>query len=84
MHSVSIDAVQEEPWNPEFRLNLGMTLASLGRMGEAADAGLEAVRLNPDDPQIWEFLVNAGREAGREDLQREARRQANRLKNPAP
>jgi len=77
-------AVQEEPWNPEFRLNLGMTLASLGRMGEAADAGLEAVRLNPDDPQIWEFLVNAGREAGREDLQREARRQANRLKNPAP
>jgi tetratricopeptide (TPR) repeat protein len=74
-------AVEQEPWNPEFRLNLGMTLASLARMSEAADAGLEAARLNPDDPEIWDFLFNAGREAGREDLQREARRQADRLKN---
>ena len=58
-------AVDEAPWNPEFRLNRGMTLASLGRMGEAADAGLEAVRLDPDNPEIWGFLFNAGRESGR-------------------
>ena len=54
---------RQEPWNPKFRLNLGMSLASLGRMGDAADEGLEAIRLDPDAPEIWEFLRNAGREA---------------------
>jgi predicted Zn-dependent protease len=77
-------AVKQEPWNPKFRLNLGMSLASLGRMGDAADEGLEAVRLDPDSPEIWEFLRNAGREAGRESLQQEARRQLDRLRSPRP
>ena len=71
-------AVAQEPWNPEFRLNLGMSLASLGRMGEAADQGLEAIRLDPDEVEIWEFLFHAARESGRQDLQLEARRQMDR------
>jgi tetratricopeptide (TPR) repeat protein len=77
-------AVDEESWNPEFRLNLGMTLASLGRMGEAADAGLEAARFDPDNPAIWDFLRNAGREAGRKALQDEAMRQLDRLRSSRP
>lgn len=77
-------AVDEESWNPGFRLNLGMTLASLGRMGEAADAGLEAARFDPDNPAIWDFLRNAGREAGRKALQDEAIRQLDRLRSSQP
>jgi Tfp pilus assembly protein PilF len=77
-------AVEQEPWNPHFRLNVGMSLASLGRMSEAADEGLQAIRLDPDSPEIWEFLLNAGREAGREDLQREAGRQLDRLRFQRP
>jgi len=73
-------AVSQEPWNSVFRLNLGMSLATLGRMNEAADEGLEAIRLNPDAPEIWEFLYNAAREAGRSELQREARRQLDKLR----
>lgn len=77
-------AVRQEPWNAKFHLNLGMSLASLGRMGEAVDEGLEAIRLDPDAPEIWEFLRNAGREAGKEDLRREARRQLDRLRSRRP
>ena len=54
------------------------------RFTAEADEGLEAIRLDPDAPEIWEFLRNAGREAGRENLRQEARRQLDRPRSPRP
>jgi Tfp pilus assembly protein PilF len=73
-------AVEQEPWNPKFRLNLGMSLASLGRMEDAVDEGLQAIRLDPDAVEVWELLRNAARESGNEGLRQEARRQLERLR----
>ena len=66
-------AVELEPWNSPVQLNLGMTLATLGRFEEAREAGLQAARLDPDRPAVWDFLTNVYRETGDPTMEREAR-----------
>lgn len=73
-------AIDQESWNADLHLNLGMTLASVGRFEDAVDAGREAARLNPDDPNVWEFLANALAADGREEPAAEARRQFERIR----
>lgn len=75
-------AVLGEPWNASLHLNLGMTLASLGRFDEAAQQGLAAARLDPDSRPIWEFYMNVMQAAGRPADATEGRRQLGRLAPP--
>lgn len=57
-------AVAEEPWSATLRVNLGMALAASGRLSEALAESLDAVRLDPDGSEAWEFRANALRAAG--------------------
>ena len=70
-------AIEQEPWQVTFLLNLARMLAATGRMQDATSEGLQAARLDPDALEVWDVLVNLSRAAGREDPQ--ARRQLERL-----
>jgi tetratricopeptide (TPR) repeat protein len=74
-------AAEQEPWNPTLQLNLGMSLASLQRFAEAAEAGELATALDPDNSNTWNLYFNAMRETGRGDLASEGRRQFERLRS---
>jgi Tfp pilus assembly protein PilF len=67
-------AVEQEPWTADFHLNLGMSLAAMGRFDEAARAGERATRLDPNNPEMWNLYWNAMREVGRADAAREGQR----------
>ena len=72
-------ALEREPGNSTLQLNLGMTLAGVGNFADAARAGEQAVRLNPDSRDAWSLYWNAMREAGRDAEAREGRLQFDRL-----
>ncbi len=66
-------AIEREPWTAGLHLNRAAVLASMGRFGEATDAARQAAALDPESRDVWNFLFNAAREAGRADESREAR-----------
>ena len=67
-------AIFVEPWTASLRMHLGMLLASKGRFGEAALHGEDAARLDPDNPDVWEFYAKVMSAAGQEEKAREGRR----------
>ncbi len=72
-------AIEVEPWNPALRLNRGSALARLGRFGEAAAEAEQAVRLDPDGRDAWEFYADVMEAAGRPGQAAEGRRILERL-----
>jgi tetratricopeptide (TPR) repeat protein len=72
-------AIAREPWNPTLHVNAGKLLAQMGRFGEAADRAADAVRLNPDEPRVWEFYEKAHDAADRPEQAAEARHVVARL-----
>ncbi|MCP3980216.1 MAG: tetratricopeptide repeat protein [bacterium] len=72
-------AVPLEPWNATLHLNLGMLLAATGDWTGAAAAGDRAARLDPDSPDVWEFVANVARAAEKAEVEHEARFQLRRL-----
>jgi tetratricopeptide (TPR) repeat protein len=73
-------AVAREPWSPGLRLNRARLLASMDRLEEAAAEGAWAARLDPDDPEVWEFWVRVMEAAGRPEASAEGRSILDRLR----
>jgi tetratricopeptide (TPR) repeat protein len=76
-------AIDREPWTAGLHLNRAAVLASMRRFGEAADAAMHAAALDPESREVWNFLFNAAREAGRPDDSREAKEILERLDRAA-
>jgi len=76
-------AIEREPWTAGLHLNRAAVLASMGRFGDATDAARDAAVLDPDAREIWNFIFNAAREAGRAEESREAKWILDRLDRAA-
>ena len=72
-------AIASESWNASLHLHRGMGLASLGRFDEAAVEAEVAVRLDPEDPGVWEFYARVMNAAGRAEDAAEGERVYRRL-----
>jgi Flp pilus assembly protein TadD len=77
-------AVAIEPWDWMLHLGRGKVLAAQGRFEDALGDARDAVRLNPDEPEVWSFYEKLHDAAGRPDEAREGRRILQQLSPVAP
>jgi Flp pilus assembly protein TadD len=73
-------AIEHRPWEASLFLNRGMLLAQVGLFAEASADAEEAVRLNPDKREAWEFYARVMEAAGRLEDAAEGRRVLQRLR----